>query len=52
MTQSRPPNPALLVPELKDIGGALFKATGNGSLPQTPSVWCSCAPGRSSATPT
>jgi AhpD family alkylhydroperoxidase len=34
-TQSRLPNPAVLVPELKDIGGALFKATGNGTIPQT-----------------
>jgi alkylhydroperoxidase family enzyme len=33
--QSRLPNPAVLVPELADIGGALFKATGNGSIPQT-----------------
>ncbi|WP_406318904.1 carboxymuconolactone decarboxylase family protein [Streptosporangium sp. NBC_01639] len=32
--QSRLPNPARLVPELKEIGGALFKATGNGSIPQ------------------
>jgi AhpD family alkylhydroperoxidase len=34
-TQSRLPNPAVLVAELKDIGGALFKATGNGTIPQT-----------------
>ncbi|MBB3732949.1 carboxymuconolactone decarboxylase family protein [Nonomuraea dietziae] len=33
--QSRLPNPAVLVPELKDIGGALYKATGNGTIPQT-----------------
>ncbi|MFI6026550.1 carboxymuconolactone decarboxylase family protein [Amycolatopsis magusensis] len=33
--QSRLPNPAVLVPELADIGRALFKATGNGSLPPT-----------------
>lgn len=33
--QSRLPNPATLVPELGEIGGALFKATGNGSIPQT-----------------
>lgn len=33
--QSRLPNPAVLVPELGDIGRALFKATGNGSLPPT-----------------
>ncbi|KAB2350313.1 carboxymuconolactone decarboxylase family protein [Actinomadura rudentiformis] len=33
--QSRLPNPATFVPELGEIGGALFKATGNGSIPQT-----------------
>lgn len=33
-TESRLPNPAVLIPELKDIGGALFKATGNGTVPQ------------------
>lgn len=33
--QSRLPNPAVLVPELGQIGGALFKATGNGSIAQT-----------------
>src|SRR5205809_612443 len=33
--RSRLPNPAALIPELGQIGGALFKATGNGSLPQT-----------------
>jgi alkylhydroperoxidase family enzyme len=33
--QSRLPNPAVLIPELGQIGGALFKATGNGSIPQT-----------------
>ncbi|MDI5979253.1 carboxymuconolactone decarboxylase family protein [Amycolatopsis magusensis] len=33
--QSRLPNPAVLVPELGDIGRALFKATGNGSLSPT-----------------
>ena len=31
---SRLPNPAVLVPELGAIGGALYKATGNGSIPQ------------------
>ncbi|WP_206305887.1 carboxymuconolactone decarboxylase family protein [Streptomyces sp. RFCAC02] len=31
--QSRLPNPAVLVPELGEIGGALFRATGNGSVP-------------------
>lgn len=33
--QSRLSNPAVLVPELGEIGAALFKATGNGSVPQT-----------------
>ena len=33
--QSRLPNPAVLVPELGQIAGALAKATGNGSVPQT-----------------
>jgi alkylhydroperoxidase family enzyme len=33
--QSRLPNPLALIPELGQIGGALFKATGNGSIPQT-----------------
>ncbi|MFI0454343.1 carboxymuconolactone decarboxylase family protein [Actinomadura sp. 6N118] len=33
-SQSRLPNPAALVPELGEIGRALFKATGNGSVPQ------------------
>ncbi|WP_197686172.1 carboxymuconolactone decarboxylase family protein [Actinoplanes derwentensis] len=33
--QSRLPNPMRLVPELGEIGGALFRATGNGSVPQT-----------------
>ncbi|MFI7416521.1 carboxymuconolactone decarboxylase family protein [Nonomuraea sp. NPDC049684] len=32
--RSRLSNPAVLVPELKDIGGALFRATGNGSVPE------------------
>ncbi|MEU8325529.1 carboxymuconolactone decarboxylase family protein [Nonomuraea sp. NPDC048881] len=32
--QSRLSNPAVLVPELKEIAGALFKATGNGSVPE------------------
>ncbi|AXB41423.1 carboxymuconolactone decarboxylase family protein [Amycolatopsis albispora] len=31
---SRLPNPAVLIPELGEIGAALFKATGNGSIPQ------------------
>ncbi|GAA2731282.1 carboxymuconolactone decarboxylase family protein [Actinocorallia aurantiaca] len=33
--QSRLPNPAVLVPELGQIAGALAKATGNGSVPRT-----------------
>lgn len=33
-SQSRLPNPAALVPELGEIDQALFKATGNGSIPQ------------------
>ncbi|RKT54529.1 carboxymuconolactone decarboxylase family protein [Saccharothrix australiensis] len=33
--QSRLPNPGVLVPELAEIGAALFKATGNGSIPRT-----------------
>ena len=33
--QSRLPDPVALVPELKDIAGALFKATGNGTVPRT-----------------
>ncbi|MEU2389676.1 carboxymuconolactone decarboxylase family protein [Streptomyces sp. NPDC007369] len=32
---SRLPNPARLVPELGPVAGALFKATGNGSVPKT-----------------
>ena len=32
--QSRLPDPAQLIPELKDISGALFKAVGNGTVPQ------------------
>lgn len=34
-SESRLPNPAVLVPELGEIGQALFKAVGNGSIPQT-----------------
>lgn len=34
-TESRLPNPAGLIPELKDVAGALAKATGNGTIPQT-----------------
>ncbi|MFV2176501.1 carboxymuconolactone decarboxylase family protein [Actinomadura sp. LOL_016] len=33
-TASRLPNPQQLVPELGAVGGALFKAVGNGSIPQ------------------
>ncbi|GGV17123.1 alkyl hydroperoxide reductase AhpD [Actinomadura cremea] len=33
-SQSRLPNPAVLVPELGEIGKALYKATGNGSVPR------------------
>jgi AhpD family alkylhydroperoxidase len=33
--ESRLPNPTNLIPELREIGGALFKATGNGSIPRT-----------------
>ncbi|MBB6549448.1 carboxymuconolactone decarboxylase family protein [Nonomuraea rubra] len=35
MTTSRLPNPATLVPELGQVGAALFKAAANGSVPQT-----------------
>ncbi|MFC9970501.1 carboxymuconolactone decarboxylase family protein [Spirillospora sp. NPDC127200] len=31
---SRLPNPQQLVPELGEVGAALFKAVGNGSVPQ------------------
>ncbi|MFC9970602.1 carboxymuconolactone decarboxylase family protein [Spirillospora sp. NPDC127200] len=34
-SQSRLPNPAVLVPELGQVSQALFKAVGNGSVPQT-----------------
>ncbi|MFI9559741.1 carboxymuconolactone decarboxylase family protein [Nonomuraea endophytica] len=33
--QSRLPDVAQLIPELKDVAGALFRAAGNGSIPQT-----------------
>lgn len=33
--RSRLPNPAVLVPELGQVGGALFQAVGNGSIPRT-----------------
>ena len=32
---SRLPNPQQLVPELGEIGAALFKATGNGTIPRS-----------------
>ncbi|MEU5879749.1 carboxymuconolactone decarboxylase family protein [Spirillospora sp. NPDC047279] len=35
MTESRLPNPAKLVPELGAVAGALAKAAGNGSVPQS-----------------
>ncbi|MGI5219891.1 carboxymuconolactone decarboxylase family protein [Nocardia sp. CA-290969] len=34
-TGSRLPNPQQLVPELGEVGAALFKATGNGAIPRT-----------------
>lgn len=34
-TGSRLRNPQQLVPELADVGAALFKATGNGTVPRT-----------------
>ncbi|WP_067708995.1 carboxymuconolactone decarboxylase family protein [Nocardia yamanashiensis] len=33
-TGSRLPNPGQLVPEMGEVGAALFKATGNGSVPR------------------
>ncbi|MFG1946057.1 carboxymuconolactone decarboxylase family protein [Nonomuraea sp. NPDC048826] len=33
--QARLVDPITLVPELKDIGGALYKATSNGTIPRT-----------------
>ncbi|MEU8136179.1 carboxymuconolactone decarboxylase family protein [Streptodolium elevatio] len=33
--QSRLPNPAMLVPEMAEVGAALFKVVGNGSVPRT-----------------
>jgi alkylhydroperoxidase family enzyme len=35
MMDSRLPNPVDLVPELRELTGALFKVTGNGSVPRT-----------------
>jgi alkylhydroperoxidase family enzyme len=34
-SESRLPDPAVLVPELREIGQALFKATAKGAVPQT-----------------
>ncbi|GAA1340402.1 carboxymuconolactone decarboxylase family protein [Saccharothrix algeriensis] len=34
-SRSRLPDPTALVPELGQVAGALFKATGNGSIPRT-----------------
>lgn len=33
--QSRLPDPSQFIPEIAEIAGAMFKATGNGSIPQT-----------------
>ena len=33
--RSRLPDPNLFIPELAEIAGAMFKATANGSIPQT-----------------
>ena len=33
--QSRLPDPSLFVPEVAEVAGAMFKATLNGSIPQT-----------------
>jgi alkylhydroperoxidase family enzyme len=33
--RSRLPDPGQLIPEIAEISGAMFKATGNGSIPQT-----------------
>ncbi|GAA4902976.1 AhpD family alkylhydroperoxidase [Stackebrandtia albiflava] len=33
--ESRLPNPGALVPELNEVGAALFKAVGNGAVPRT-----------------
>jgi alkylhydroperoxidase family enzyme len=33
--RSRLPDPSQFVPEVAEIAGAMFKATGNGSIPQT-----------------
>jgi alkylhydroperoxidase family enzyme len=33
--RSRLPDPTTLIPEVAEIAGAMFKATGNGSVPRT-----------------
>jgi len=33
--RSRLPDPSQFIPEIADIAGAMFKATSNGSIPQT-----------------
>jgi len=33
--RSRLPDPSQFVPEVAEVAGAMFKATGNGSIPQT-----------------
>ena len=33
--RSRLPDPSQFIPEIAEIAGAMFKATGNGSIPQT-----------------
>jgi alkylhydroperoxidase family enzyme len=33
--RSRLPDPSHLIPEVAEIAGAMFKATGNGSIPRT-----------------
>lgn len=35
MAGSRLPNPLDLIPELRELTGALYKVTGNGAVPQT-----------------
>ena len=33
--RSRLPDPSRFIPEIAEIAGGMFKATGNGSIPQT-----------------
>jgi hypothetical protein len=33
--RSRLPDPSQFIPEIAEIAGAMFKATANGSIPQT-----------------